>query len=130
MPTPAFFELVKQILSKPATNLFPSKFAPPSIKKFLSKGKINPPVAVPNGYRGKLMYNRDKCIGCGMCVRVCPAAAMKLVGEPPKRKIRHYVSRCTFCGICTEVCPVKCLHMSDEFLLADFDKYSDNLIVD
>ena len=53
MPTPAFIELIKQFFSKPATNLFPAKFAPSSITKFLAKGKINPPVPVPDKFRGK-----------------------------------------------------------------------------
>ncbi len=129
MPTPAFFELLKQLLSKPATNLFPCKYAPSSITKFLAKGKINPPVPVPKDFRGKLGYDVDKCVGCAACERVCPTRAIEMVGEVPKRKIVHFVTRCCFCGQCVDVCPVKCLEMTEEFLLADTDNYSDNLIV-
>ena len=129
MPTPAFFELLKQFVKKPVTNLFPSKFAPRSITKFLAKGKINPPIEVPDGFRGKLVYDIDKCIGCGACERVCPAHAIEMVGEPgPGRKVVHYAGRCCFCGQCVDVCPVKCLEMSKEFLLADTDNYSSGLV--
>ncbi len=126
----AFFELVKQLIEGPATNPFPAKFAPSSVKKFLEKGKINPPVPVPPKFRGKLEYNRDTCVGCGLCAKVCPANAIEMVGEPPNRKIRVFISRCTFCSQCVDICPTKSLSMSGEFLLADTDKNSKNLIVD
>lgn len=129
MPTPAFFELLRQLLEKPVTNLFPFKRMPSSITKFLATGKINPPVPLPDGFRGKLEYEIDKCIGCGQCERVCPTQAIEVVGEPPKRKIVHYVSRCCFCAQCVDVCPVKCLSMGKDFLIANTDNYSDDLIV-
>ncbi|MEA2053588.1 MAG: 4Fe-4S binding protein [Candidatus Thermoplasmatota archaeon] len=47
-----------------------------------------------------------------------------------KRQIKIYVSRCIFCSQCNDVCPVNCLHMSKEFMLADTDRLSDNLIVE
>ncbi|MFC2175251.1 4Fe-4S binding protein [archaeon] len=129
MPTPAFFELLKQLLHKPATNLFPFKFVPRSVTKFLERGKINPPVPVPKEFRGQLAYDIDKCIGCAACERVCPTQAIEMVGKIPNRKIIHFTGRCCFCGQCVDVCPVKCLAMSEKFLLADTDNYSDALIV-
>ncbi|MGD8764959.1 MAG: 4Fe-4S binding protein, partial [Desulfobacteraceae bacterium] len=29
----------------------------------------------------KLILSRDKCDGCGLCVEVCPAGALKLLPE-------------------------------------------------
>ena len=127
---PMVKQLMKQLFSKPFTNLFPTKRVPRSVSKFLMKGKINPPVPVPNEFRGKLSYEREKCIGCYSCIKVCPADAIKPNIAEGKRKIRIEISRCTFCSQCVEVCPVKCLRMTNEFLLADYDKNSKNLIVE
>ena len=126
-------ELMRQLFKKPFTNLFPAKYAPSSPSKFVEavkKGevKINPPVETPPGFRGKITYDRDKCIGCQLCTKVCPTDAIEFI--PEKKKIRIYVNRCTFCAQCTEICPVQCLHMSDEFLLANTDRFSKELIVD
>jgi len=115
--------LIKQGFSKPGTNPFPKKYAPDSVGKL---GKINPPIPLPEDFRGKIKYDRKKCIGCKMCVTVCPANAMEYIQDV--KKIKHYVSRCAFCKQCVDVCPVKALRMSEEFLLADTDKESDNLI--
>lgn len=119
-----------QLFLKPVTNLFPAKYAPASVKRFLAKGRMNPPVPTPPGFRGRLVYDYDKCIGCGLCVKVCPASALELYAEKDgRKKVRHFVSRCTFCSQCNDICPVSAYRMSDEFLLADTDKYSKRLVL-
>ncbi|MBW2965126.1 4Fe-4S binding protein [Candidatus Woesearchaeota archaeon] len=115
--------LIKQALKKPFTNPFPSRHAPDYTTDLK---KVNPPVDVPEGFRGKIKYDRAKCIGCRMCVTVCPANAMEFL--PNDKKIKHHVLRCTMCAICVEACPVQALSSSKEFLLAECDKKSPNLI--
>lgn len=133
MPTPMIKELIKQFFRNPVTNKFPVKYIPKSVTELIKKverGKanINPPVETPPGFRGKLVYEREKCIGCQMCIKVCPSRAIEFI--PEKKKIRIFIARCAFCSQCNDVCPVNCLHMSNEFLLADYDKFSKNLIVE
>ncbi len=118
-------ELLKQLFMKAFTNTFPARRIPRSVTRFLrmaesGKVKPNPPVPVPPGFRGRIEYKRDKCIGCGMCVKVCPADAVVFLEK--EKKIKYHLFRCTFCGQCVDVCPVKALVFTDEFLLADYKK--------
>jgi len=39
------------------------------------------PVEPADNFRGKPVVNRDLCIMCGMCVKVCPAGANSLTKQ-------------------------------------------------
>ncbi len=124
--------LFRQLLSAPATNRFPTTHAPKSVKAFLARAAtdgsiVTPPVPVPPRFRGKIAYDREKCIGCQLCIKVCPAKAIEFI--PEDKKVRFFVSRCCFCSQCNEICPVSCLSMTGEFLLSSYDKYSDEMMV-
>lgn len=126
-------QLLAQLFKKPFTNKHPRKYIPSSSTTFfkdVQNGKVlmNPPVGTPERFRGKIVYEKEKCIGCRLCLKVCPSEAILFKEE--EKKIKIYVARCTFCAQCNDVCPVNCLHMSNEFLLADTDKYSPHLIVE
>jgi uncharacterized Fe-S center protein len=123
----------RQMFKKPWTNKFPAKYQPSNTTNYLAavgegKAKINPPVAIPKDFRGKIQYDAEKCIGCKLCIRVCPCGAIEF--KEKEKKIKIYLSRCCFCSQCNDVCPTNCLSMSDEFLLADVDPYSMDLIVE
>jgi len=125
-------KIFSQMFKKPYTNKFPAKYTPSSTTNFLEKvgsgeAKLFPPIETPKGFRGKIKYDRDSCIGCKLCINVCPSGAIEFIEET--KKIKIYLARCTFCSQCNDVCPKNCLSMSDEFLLADTDKYSPDLIV-
>lgn len=62
------------------------------------------------GYRGLIVLDPEKCIGCGSCARICPASSMKMV-KLPSRQLKPVVDyqRCIFCGFCVDVCPVQAL---------------------
>jgi formate hydrogenlyase subunit 6/NADH:ubiquinone oxidoreductase subunit I len=133
MPTPMGFELLKQLFKKPATNVFPTTYYPESVLKLLEKVKkgevkINPPIEAPEDFRGKILYDRDKCTGCKLCIKICPSQAIEFILD--KKKIKIHVDHCIFCSQCNDICPVKCLNMSNEFFLADTDRKSSNLIVE
>ncbi len=124
---------LKQLLKKPATNFFPAKNLPPSITGFLEavgegKASIHPPITTPPKFRGKISYNHDLCIGCKLCMKVCPTNAIEFL--PDIKKIRIYVTQCVFCSQCNDICPKNCLSMSDEFLLAVEDRYAESQIIE
>lgn len=125
--------VLRQLFKRPATNFFPAKNLPPSITGFLEavaagRAQINPPIQTPPNFRGKIVYDRDTCIGCRMCARVCPANAIEFL--PDTKRVRIWVTQCIFCSQCNVVCPKDCLHMSAEFLLATYDRYDESMIVE
>ena len=134
MSFPMVAQLLSQLFRKPNTNPFPAPQLPPTVTGFLGQvangeAAINPPVPVPDKLRGKMTYNRETCIGCNLCIKVCPAHAIESI-PPPAKKIRIFVSQCIQCGQCTEICPKNCLALSGEFLNASHDRYAPSLVVD
>ena len=55
----------------------------------------------------KISPNPKVCIGCGMCVKNCPAGALSL--ENGKAKIDY--KKCIGCGFCISICPVGAIEM-------------------
>lgn len=91
----------------------------------------------PKGFRGKLRFSADKCIGCKACMRDCPAGAITIrqVGEvppppdappgtKPTKKFEAVIdlSRCIYCAQCVDSCPRKALEATPEFELAQQDR--------
>ncbi len=52
----------------------------------------------------KYSINPDKCVGCGTCVKHCPAGAISKDEESGKYVINQ--EKCVKCGACVTVCPV------------------------
>lgn len=73
--------------------------------------------SAPERLRGALRFNPEKCTGCGVCVKDCPADAIELITLDKKNKcfvLRYHIDRCTFCAQCVETCSYNCLEMSNE----------------
>jgi NAD(P)H-quinone oxidoreductase subunit I len=93
-------EVIKSLFKKPATEFYPFERS-----------------AVTENLRGKLYYDPEKCSGCQLCVKDCPANALELitVDKVNKRFVMHYhADRCTFCDQCVQSCRFKCLNLSNE----------------
>jgi electron transfer flavoprotein alpha subunit len=52
--------------------------------------------------------DREKCIGCGACVDVCPFGALVLVDD-----VVTVTDKCTACGACLEICPLMALSLPE-----------------
>jgi NAD-dependent dihydropyrimidine dehydrogenase PreA subunit len=56
-----------------------------------------------------LSFDAEKCIGCNLCVNVCPLDVM--IPNPTKGRepIVLYGEECWFCGGCVQECPQRAL---------------------
>ena len=102
-------KMIKQVLSsllkKPATFNYPKK-----------KHRM------PEGFRGKLIFYPDRCIGCRMCMRDCPSGAINIKKtEGGKFEAEIDLSRCIYCAQCVDSCLKKALQATGEFELAQLD---------
>ena len=62
-------------------------------------------MASRNGFRkngGSMCLDVTQCIGCGSCLMVCPAEALRRM---PDGTVRIDTVRCRKCGVCADVCP-------------------------
>jgi len=67
-----------------------------------------------------LDYDYKRCMGCGICVGLCPTKALELgpikeiatgLDAPP---VMMDLDKCTFCSMCASFCPVDAFRMSSE----------------
>ncbi len=61
-------------------------------------------------------FSAEACVGCGQCVRACPAHALAL-SAPTRRPVLD-AARCISCGCCHEVCPKDAIRMTQSRLLS------------
>ena len=128
-------QMIRQLADKIFTNPFPVLRMPEDLGEALEaadKGEIelNKPTSQnlkEQRFRGRISYDKSKCIGCKMCIKVCPANAISYIQE--EKKIMVHTDRCCFCAQCTEICPVKCLAMSNEFAFASYERSDDEVVV-
>ncbi|MGE4484699.1 MAG: 4Fe-4S dicluster domain-containing protein [Oscillospiraceae bacterium] len=105
---PFLKEALSQLFSKPSTERYP----------FVKK-------EAPEGYRGKLAFHPEKCINCGLCIRVCsPAAITKSIEkteEGDRITMSFDLTSCTFCQMCADFCSKSAIEMTREYSMVAED---------
>ena len=77
------------------------------------------PLELPPYFRGKVTIEPALCIGCGLCVRDCPAFALELERESREEfRLIHYHDRCAYCGQCQDVCRQGAIRLTNEYVPA------------
>ncbi|MEM0493434.1 MAG: DUF362 domain-containing protein [Candidatus Thermoplasmatota archaeon] len=54
----------------------------------------------------KPVYDKDRCVYCGLCEKACPFKAIKVKRD----EWLYYERRCFGCGVCVDICPYKALN--------------------
>src|SRR5512136_461905 len=96
----------------------------------LRAGKVTLPYPMqpdtpPPRFRGRPIFDAEKCVGCAGCANNCPAREILVLDPCQEVRIIKYIGRrCTYCGRCADVCPEKAITMSREYQNAT-DRISD-----
>lgn len=83
---------LKNLFSKPVTRNYPAE-----------------PISYPEGSRGHIEIEIEKCISCSLCAKNCPPGAITVDKKAGTWTINRF--DCIACGYCVTKCPKKCLHL-------------------
>lgn len=103
--SPMLKEVLAQVLKRPATQKYP---------------EVKP--EIPDGFRGRQVFDIDLCISCGLCARDCSAKAIEMVDVEGKKRPLFHLDLCIFCYQCAESCPRNAIKSSGFFELASTNK--------
>jgi NADH-quinone oxidoreductase subunit I len=82
-----------------------------TIKYPLEKLPISPRYRAVHKLLGLLESGTNRCIGCGLCEKICISNCIKMdtiIDKNSRKEVVEYsinLGRCIFCGYCAEVCP-------------------------
>ena len=105
---PFLKEALCNLFSKPSTVNFP---------------KV--PVEAMPKYRGRIAYYPEKCVNCGMCIKVCAPIAITRTSEdvPGGENITYEfdLTSCTFCGMCQDFCSTDAIELTGDYHMVATD---------
>jgi len=107
-------EVLNSVFKKPATNMYPAE-----------------PLEMPDKFRGKLKFFPEKCVGCLLCMRDCPSAAITITKKGEKQfEAVVDLSKCIYCAQCVDSCVKKALEATKDVELAQFDITKLKVVID
>ena len=75
------------------------------------------PLSLAEKFRGAIVFDTEKCIGCGLCVRNCPADALHMDKKSrDEYKLIYYPARCAYCGQCEDNCRHGAIYHSNKLV--------------
>lgn len=107
---PYLKQALSNLFKKPSTMAFPAG---------------DPPKA-QEGYRGRITFDPNLCMNCGMCERVCAPQSItrtfkKLENGDQEVNFTFDMTSCTFCGMCSDFCVKKAIKLSDDYMIVGTD---------
>lgn len=90
-----FYHVVKNLFNKPATKHSPIGERQPFERT-----------------RGRIKFEEENCVYCGICQKKCPADAIVVNRGEKLWELNAF--RCIICGECVGSCPKKCITMNNE----------------
>ena len=72
-------------------------------------------VAMPPAKWAELIVDKDKCTGCGRCVKACPVQLLEIYNKVSRYNYRYDEFRCLTCENCAAVCPEKAIRIERDY---------------
>ena len=99
-------EVLRHLTLKPATLPYPMQ-----------------PRVMPPNFRGKLVFHPERCTGCKLCQKDCPAEAVEIRKVADKQFEAHFrFDHCIYCAQCVDSCNRDAIESTPEFELAVLDR--------
>jgi formate hydrogenlyase subunit 6/NADH:ubiquinone oxidoreductase subunit I len=85
----------------------------------LRRGTVSYPLphhhqCTSNQYRGLIVNDAARCVGCGQCAYVCPSDAIEVTRSGDNYSWSYDPGKCAFCGCCIERCKPNTLTMESQ----------------
>ncbi|MDI6826173.1 MAG: 4Fe-4S binding protein [Candidatus Aenigmarchaeota archaeon] len=97
-------EVIKNLFRKPFTHKYPYQ-----------------PIVLPHGFRGDFSWDREKCVFCEECERICPVGAIR-VDRGDVKKFEVDMGKCIFCAECEKACPKDAIRLEEKITPVEIER--------